>query len=372
MSNSVDQPELQVGGAVPPDKVYIVRRTDAELLRALEEGEYCNVLCPRQMGKTSAIVRIRTKLRNKGCRTALVDIAGRLGTPANADDWYLGLLREFSSQFQLGCDVKAWWATSSESTANQKLLAFLRDQVLARFSDRFVVFLDEIDHTINLTYTDDFFVAIRSLYNDRAAEPDLRRLAFCLVGVFTPNELVKQQRTTTYNIGRTFELEDFDLRDDLSEFARILSADPSRGDELLRAVLGWTSGQPYLTVSACKKVAAAEIDSPGAVSSLIEDVFLTYEKLLEDSDSTHFENISRFLGQRVSARIETADLYRRILRGHKERESPTPAVVALKLSGLVKADRNGRLVVRNKIYRRRFDADWAMTVLSLGEPSIRY
>lgn len=372
MSNSAVQRELQVGGAVPPDKIYVVRRTDDELLRALEEGEYCNVLCPRQMGKTSAIVRIRSILRSQGCRTAMIDIAGRLGTPANAEDWYLGLLRECSSQFQLGCDVRAWWEASSEPTANQKLLAFFREQMLGRVSDRFVVFLDEIDHSLNLTYTDDFFVAIRSLYNDRAAEPDLRRLTFCLVGVFTPNELVKQRRTTTYNIGRTFELEDFDPeRDDLSQLAGALSTNPSRGEALLRAILGWTGGQPYLTASACKKVAAAGIESPEAVDQLIEDVFLTSEKPLEDSDGTHFVNITRFLEQRATAVRDTADLYRRILRGREERESPTPAVVALKLSGLVKADRNGRLVVRNRIYQRRFDAKWAMTVLLLGEPLLR-
>lgn len=371
MKNSV-QRDLQVGGAVPPDKVYIVRRTDGQLLTALQEGEYCNVLCPRQMGKTSAIYRIQEKLRNEGCRTALFDIKGRLGTPANADAWYLGLLHEFSSRFQLGCDVRAWWIGRSEPTANQRLLAFFREQMLARVSERFIVFLDEIDSTIDLPYTDDFFVAIRSLFNDRAAEPELLRLTFCLVGVFTPNELVKQQRTTTYNIGRTFELEDFDpKRDDLSQLARALSSDLSRGDELLRAVLGWTGGQPYLTVSACKKVAAAGIDSPEAVERLIQDVFLTHEKPVEDADDTHFENISRFLGQRVSARIETAELYRRILQGYTERDSPTPAVVALKLSGLVKPDRNGQLVVRNEIYRRRFGADWAMVVLSFGEPATK-
>jgi tetratricopeptide (TPR) repeat protein len=372
MSDALPQRELQVGGAVPPDKAYVVRRTDDELLRALKEGEYCNVLCPRQMGKTSAIMRIRSKLRGEGCRTALIDIAGRLGTPINAEDWYLGLLRECSSQFKLNCDVRAWWEASSEPTANQKLLTFFREQMLGAFSDRFVVFLDEIDHTLNLTYTDDFFVAIRSFYNDRAAEPDLRRLTFCLVGVFTPNELVKQRRTTTYNIGRTFELEDFDPeRDDLSQLAGALSTDPSQGNALLRAVLRWTGGQPYLTASACKKVAAAGIDSAEAVDRLVEDVFLSSEKPLEDSDGTHFVNISRFLEQRVSALRETADLYRRILRGREERESPTPAVVALKLSGLVKSDRNGRLVVRNRIYLRRFDEDWAMIVLSLGERPIR-
>ncbi|HEU4833729.1 MAG TPA: AAA-like domain-containing protein [Pyrinomonadaceae bacterium] len=370
MSHSSSQPELQVGGAVQQDKVYIVRRTDDELFRALRKGEYCNVVCPRQMGKTSVIHRIQIRLRNEGCRTALLDIRGRLSKAPNANDWYLGLLHEFSHRFQLGCDVKKWWKKRSEPTANQKLLAFFQEQMIARRSERFIVFLDEIDSTIELPYTDDFFVAIRSLYNDRAADPELERLTFCLVGVFTPNELVKDHRTTAYNIGRSFELEDFDpLRDDLKPLARILSSDLTRGNELLGAVLAWTGGQPYLTVSACQKVVDAGIASPKEVDQLIEDVFITFVKPSEHSDETHFDYISSFLGQRVSARIETAELYQRIMQGHTERETPTPAVAALKLSGLVKADRNGRLVVRNEIYRRRFSADWATNVLSFSEPA---
>ena len=371
MSDSSPQPELQVGGAVPQDKAYIVRRTDDELFRALQKGEYCNVVCSRQMGKTSVIHKVQIRLRNEGCRTALFDIRGRLSKAANANDWYLGLLYEFSSRFQLGCDVRKWWEARPEPTANQKLLTFFQEQMIARSGERFIVFLDEIDSTIELPYTDDFFVAIRSLYNDRAADPELQRLTFCLVGVFTPNELVKDHRTTAYNIGRSFELEDFDFaRDNLDPLANILSSDLSRGKELLRAILAWTGGQPYLTVSACQKVVDAGINSPKEVDQLIQEVFLTYERPSEHSDDTHFDYISSFLAQRVSARIETAELYRRIMQGHTEHETPTSAVAALKLSGLVKADRTGRLVVRNEIYRRRFTADWAMAVLSLGEPGV--
>ena len=118
-----------------------------------------------------------------------------------------------------------------------------------------------------------------------------------------------------------------------------------------------------------QKVAAAEVDSTEAVDRLIEEAFLTREKPLEDVDGTHFENIARFLGQRVVAHLETVELYHHILRGDDERDSPSPPVHALKLSGLVKTDRNVRLVIRNEIYRRRFDADWATIVVTLGDRS---
>ena len=304
------------------------------------------------------------QLRRRGCRTAVIDIAGRLGTPERPEDWYLGLLSQIASQLKLKGDVRAWWTRSAEPTANLKLLAFFRREILAKAPNRFVVFLDEIDHTLNLPYTDDFFLAIRSLYNDRATEPDLRRLAFCLVGVFTPNELVKHQRTTSYNVGLTLELEDFSpIHDDLSPLSRTLAVDTSRGEALLAAVLRWTGGHPYLTASACKKVAAAKVDSPTAVDRLIENAFVTHERTHEDSDDTHFESIANFLGQRVPDRLSTVEIYHRVLRGEKVREVATPPVRALKLSGLVKPDRNALLMIRNEIYRRRCDERWAADVI---------
>ena len=49
---------------------------------------------------------------------------------------------------------------------------------------------------------------------------------------------------------------------------------------------------------------------------------------------------------------------RGVLRGERERDIPTLAHAELKLSGLVKRDLDGFLVVRNPIYARLFDLHW--------------
>ena len=87
MSDSNTSLKLNVGGTVPlRDAVYIVRASDAELLELLERGEYCNVLCGRQMGKTSLMVRTKARLAEKGFLTAEVDVAGRLDNVRNASE----------------------------------------------------------------------------------------------------------------------------------------------------------------------------------------------------------------------------------------------------------------------------------------------
>ena len=189
MKPATARPALQVGGAVNlRQSVYIVRPTDDQLLALLERSEYCNVLCSRQMGKTSLLQRTRQRLRAQGVRTSAFDVAGVLGSPPDADTWYRGLLQQIALDLELTVGVTAWWRTSPAITLNQRLRQFFEQEVLG--DTPVVIFLDEIDSTLKLPYTDDFFVAIRSMYNDRAQDARYEKLAFCLLGVAVPNELI--------------------------------------------------------------------------------------------------------------------------------------------------------------------------------------
>ena len=57
-------------------------------------------------------------------------------------------------------------------------------------------------------------------------------------------------------------------------------------------------------------------------------------------------------------------LYCRIWRGHEEPDQTTPVHIQLKLSGIVKRNDYGHLVVRNKIYHLIFTAQWAAKTIS--------
>ena len=60
---SVGSRFFTVGGAVPPGTAYVVRPMDVRLFRATLSGEYCNVLTPRQMGKSSLITHTVERLQ---------------------------------------------------------------------------------------------------------------------------------------------------------------------------------------------------------------------------------------------------------------------------------------------------------------------
>lgn len=356
MTGQLPGVDLQAGGTLDPEQhLYVERKEDALLLDLLARGEYCNILSSRQVGKSSLMMRTRLALAARGVKVVLVDLAGTLGTPETADDWYVGLLGEIVRQLDLDLDVDQWWNAARGATPNQRFLAFFRDVLLPAVPDGVVIFLDEIDHTLKLPYTDDFFTAIRSMYNERPREPLFKRVTFCLAGVATPNELIKDRRTTAYNVAKTIELTDFDwARHDLRPLARAVADDAAAGERIVRETLAWTGGHPYLTARVLEEVRSRGVGAED-ITAIIDQ---SYRDLEHVGSDVHFQAISRFLAERLSDGPATLALYQRILAGKREPDSPTIYHAQLKLSGLVRRGADGMLTVRNRIYAQIFDRAW--------------
>lgn len=120
-----------------------------------------------------------------------------------------------------------------------------------------VIFFDEIDSTLKLPFSDDFFAAIRALYNARAQEPELKRLTFVLIGLATPSDLITDPQRTPFNIGQRVELTDFTAQEaaPLAKGFKLLPFGKLWAGNLLNQVLKWTNGHPYLTQRLCETLA---------------------------------------------------------------------------------------------------------------------
>ena len=345
---------LQVGGALNPRRdIYISRPEDEELFELLLDGQYANILTSRQTGKSSLVMSTIYRLRESGVRRAYVDLTS-LGAPDGVERYYKGLLEKIRRDLALDIDLNNWWRSITADTLNQRLMSFFREVVCGASESPAVIVLDEIDSTLKLKYTDDLFTALRAMYNERPLVPAYERITFCLVGVATPNELIKERRTTAYNVGRTLELGDFVAgRDDLTLLAEALGVEP--GNSMLDRVLSWTGGHPYLTMRVTQSMIERRAESAADVDRLIEETFQSLDRVSHD---VHFEQILRFIQTRLSHGADSISLYQNVLRGERERDLPTLTHTELKLSGLVKRDPDGFLMIRNSIYERLFDLHW--------------
>src|SRR5204862_934436 len=128
---------------------------------------------------------------------------------------------------------------------------------LVRCEGAVVIFVDEIDAVRSLPFsTDELFAAIRECYNRRTEDAELARLTFCLLGVSTPSDLIRDTRTTPFNIGRRIELNDF-TDTEAMPLAKGLGHGHGNSEVLLERILHWTGGHPYLTQRLCLALAQA-------------------------------------------------------------------------------------------------------------------
>lgn len=348
-------PRLQVGGNLGLGDLYIRRDEDTKVYDLLVGHEFVNILTSRQMGKSSLMVRLQHRLIDEhGVRIAAVDMAGDLGTPPDRDAWYLGLLEKIALQLELTVDLEAWWQGHASAPPNLRLVQFFTDVVCGEIAGPIVIFLDEIDATLKLDYSDDLFTALRALYNQRATVPVLGRLTFCLIGVAAQRELIKERRTTPYNVGQTVELRDFDAAvDDLGPLQRALAGKGGDGPAVLEALLTWTGGHPFLTMALSRLALERDVRTAADAHRLLAGGVVELDVI-----RGHLASISKFLETRLSNEAASFQLYLDVLRGRRIRDQAGVAQLELRLSGLVKLRADDRLVVRNKIYLQRFGLAW--------------
>lgn len=368
------------GGTLRHDALsYVERRADRDLCEGLLAAEFCYVLTSRQMGKSSLMVRTVKRLRDQGVAVAVLDLTA-IGQNLTLEQWYDGLISRLGQQLGLEDELFDFCSAHPEWGPLQRWVTGIEQVVLKLLPGRVVIFVDEIDIVRSLPFsTDEFFAAIREFYNRRSREAAFGRLAFGLLGVATPTDLIRDTRMTPFNIGRRIELNDFTSAE-ATPLARGLAATDSVAAELLSRVLHWTGGHPYLTQRLCRALAEALVpeSSSGSAEPAIppllpnlRTVDLLAEKLFLSRQARDRDDNLIFVRERLlRSEVDVAGLlylYRRIHNGQVVADDETnPLISVLRLSGITRGI-NGYLQVRNRIYWRVFDGSWIQTNMPQAE-----
>ena len=371
--STVESSFFVTGGTLRHDApCYVERRADKELLTGLTTGEFCYVLTSRQMGKSSLMIRTADKLKRKNIRAVILDLTA-IGQNLSSDQWYDGLLSGLGRHLRIEDALDDYWRDQERVSPVQRFIGAIRDVALAKDPAPLVIFVDEIDMVRSLPFaTDEFFSAIRECYNRRVQDSEFNRLTFCLLGVATPAELIRDPRTTPFNIGKRIELADF-TREEAGPFADRVGGDKNRANEVFSQIFHWTNGHPYLTQRFCRAVTeetcldlpAAESGGPqGWIDSLCEKLYLS-PRAREHDDNLLFVR-ERLLRSEADL-TKLLGLYESIRSGQDICDDENDDLInQLRLAGIVDVS-NKFLQVRNRIYERVFDGNWVAASLPDAE-----
>ncbi|MCY7382356.1 MAG: AAA-like domain-containing protein [Microcoleus sp. CAN_BIN18] len=361
MSTNPKPSYYQVGGSLTNNAPnYVQRQADDDFYNELKAGEFCYVLNSRQMGKSSLQVRTIQRLRRDGIACAAIDISEIGNRGVTPEQWYAGLLRILENNFNLSdiVNVRTWWRDRNFLTPVQRLSEFIETVLLANISTNIVIFIDEIDSILALDFpADDFLALIRSCYNKRANNSEFDRLTWALLGVASPADLCREQNSsssTPFNIGRAIELTGFD-ETEAQPLAAGLAEITDRSGEVLREVLHWTGGQPFLTQKLCKLLFenAALIENP---REWVEKVVRL--KIVENWESQdvpeHLSTIRDRLFRENQRIVRRLGLYQQILEQVEIVPDGSAEQMELRLSGLI-VKRRENLTISNPIYEAVFN-----------------
>jgi WD40 repeat protein len=376
----------QVGGSLRgDDPTYVIRQADEQLYTELKTGDFCYVLNSRQMGKSSLLQRTSHRLEQEGYACVYLDVS-RLGSEETTPvQWYKGIIISLLHALDLAQQInfEDWWRQQAELSLVQRLHQFVEEVLLPRVQQqRIFIFIDEIDSLLSLSFpVNDFFVWIRHCYNLRSHKSQFQRLGFAIFGVATPSDLISDKQRTPFNIGKAIELYGFQLHE-AKPLVKGLEAVINQPEIVLREIIYWTKGQPFLTQKLCRLVVQVALESSrGRINLPAGTEVLWVEQLVRSRLIEHWESQDepehlRTIRDRLFFKEERTGrllgLYQRVLQAEEKQALPIPTddsreQTELLLSGLVEK-RDGYLKIKNPIYRSVFNAQWVTQQLDALRP----
>lgn len=340
------------GGPLHDDTVYIERQADREAAIHVRQMNYLMLIEPSQQGKTSLIWWLQRRFGRQNYVIIHVNMTSLDRTSEGR--WY----KTFGAQFiEHMSDICASEGLLTPPGSVAELRDFLRAlAACARKSERYLVLaLDEIGQ-VPKEFATGFFSILRDVFNSRQSDQVFLHLTFLLAGNFRPQDLVRDETISPFNVAVRVRLADFSY-DQVYELVRKTGLEDSQCEALTRRIFYWTEGQPYLVQQICTllpdSVDLANVE-PG-VDRIID--------LVLREDYNHLPPILRRLSDDPRLRLYVDQ----VLTGQRKTKF-YPALdqvqAQLDMLGVVTSDADGVCIIRNPIYTK------ALTLMSASDEHV--
>lgn len=248
--------EMPSGTMKPESRFYVERNADTIALKTIvQQGVTIPIKGPRQVGKSSLLIRIIQAARNAGKKVAYLDFQQLNNSVLNDEELFF---RHFCSWISdvLELEDKVEEYFRRNLTTIQRCDRYLQRHVLKGLGHPLVLAMDEVDRVFDTKFRNDFFGMLRSWHNNRAIYPSLDKLDLVLVTSTESYQLIDDLNQSPFNVGQIIELEDF-----IPELVTQLNRRHNSpfDNNTLQQLLRLLGGHPFLVRKALYLVASGQI-----------------------------------------------------------------------------------------------------------------
>lgn len=302
-----------------------------------QPGAVIRIRAPKEMGKSSLMLRIVNEAEKLGCHIATIDFQQFDSSFLNNLDRFLrSFCLQVTKQLNLEPDLDEYWDEDIGSKVSCSL--YFRWHILEQLDRPLVLVLNEVNELFEYSQlTQDFLPLLRSWYEEGKQIETWQKLRLIIVystEVYVPLKITQ----SPFNIGLPLTLSEF-TGEQVEQLAQLHNLDWNREQtEQLMAMVG---GHPLLVRLACYHLSVSKDE--------------TLEKLLKSATSDrgiyqeHLQRIYQTLEQDPELKIA----FKEFLNNHKN--LGLQSIVAYKLESLGLLKINGKqFQVSYELYRRYF------------------
>ena len=253
------QPLELPGGTIDLESnFYVTRTADAVALETIQhQGVTITIKGPRQMGKSSLLIRIMNAARELEKRVIFLDFQFfDKAALSDADLFYRRFCQWLSIKLRLADRTEQWWQDFGLMGNPLTCTYYLQDYLLAKLNSPILLAMDEVESMFGTPFRTDFFGMLRGWHNSRATEPIWKQLDLALVTSTEPYQFIEDLNQSPFNVGQVLELKDFSLEKVVTLNQRHNNPFSNKQLDQLMDLL---HGHPYLVRRALYLVASGRI-----------------------------------------------------------------------------------------------------------------